>query len=1740
MSLFSLIRNRKKSFSPTRRDPVRRRSLARAHNRSSRSKNPFRFRLLTWVFLFFAAIAIPTVIKNTFFPTQTEAAWWNEGWLYRQRVDITNNESTDLTDFQVKITLDTATLITAGKLQSDCDDIRITDHQGNEIPFWVEENDPGCNDTATEIWVKIPTLPADDGVVYLYYGNASSSISPHHKGDQVFNFFDSFNGDLSKWDSASGGNTSVASGVLTWIISGGGHRYMPSTTSSMSDMTDMMVETRTRYITGSTGTIYWGVGSRFNSTLNRYAGAAYPSAGGGSRCDIRVNTAGAAFDDCTTSIDTWYVIGSQAMGTGIAVFQDRVNIASTTNGDYAAGRVNLEGYGSGGTATYEYDWVLARKITANEPTTAQGSEEVTPGPIAYWKFDEGADNTCSGGTNDVCDSSGQGKDGTLTGSPTWQSEDQCVSGKCLFYDGANNDYVSVADSGSNDLLDMDTRSFSISYWIQPLDYTYPKTTFAIKDGDAPYAAGAGHEGWSISDNYTATGTRVTFNDGTNLVNGLLTFNTGSQPPDLLNKWSHFTFVFDRTGGTISVYIDGIKQTSEVDISSVTGSVSNATSLMVGFGTGWKFHGFLDEFKIYPYARTADEAKQDFLAGGSPSGVGAVLGSQDQTFMSEGLVGYWKMDEASANTCSGGVNDSCDSSGNGNDGAWSGTVTSGSGKFGNSGLFSSSGSINMGDISNFNMGTDDMTISVWAKRPDNGISQELVNKGILGSGDIGDSYTLYIQSTGVLKSMFSVGGSNAIFNGSTVVDDNEWHHIVAVFDRDGNLSNYIDGNLDSSVSISDHNGVDLSNSYDFLVGGSRAYAGSIDETRIYNRALSAGEIADLYNWAPGPVGHWKMDEGSGTNAYDTSGNESVGVITGASWSTGKFGKALNFNGSSDIIGISNNDSLQNSQGTMEAWIKTSDAGSGYRGVFVKSNAYGMFLNGNQFGLYDYGGGLGWEGSGVSPNDGQWHHLAISYNSGVANGTTFYVDGIARGTTATTILNQTSSPNIGYGSGTGQYFTGLIDDVRIYNYARTAAQINQDMGAAGSSILGSSTLPDPVVHWRFDEGFGQAAHNSSSESDYDGTLSASIPSTSGKMGKALDFDDTANHYIQSDTALTLSGDQSYSAWIKPSNISGLKGIVTTHDHSTYSNIGFNMYGNKLSVSIGYTDNTREYLSKQSTQNIPTDEWTHVTLVYKSQENSIAIYINGELNSSWVLTKTVDFTEEKILVGQWSNTYLSGYKYDGLIDEVKIYNSALTPEQITLDMNAGASLNYSTGSDTADDVVDGAGNPPVAEWNFDENTGTSANDISGNGNTGTLTGAGWKAGKYGTALEVNASTNRAVVTDTNALDITTAYTVETWVKFNEVSARHHTLIDKGSGGTDGWRLLAESTGAIYLQIKNSSSWYTGATTGSGYYVADTWYHISYTWDGTTAYLYINGAQVDSSAIAQNNLVANGADLVLGNWGTSGNDGNAHNGLLDNTKIYDYARTPAQVAYDYNGGLPVAHWRFDECQGSTANDSSSNGNSGTINEPGAGTNTSIGTCSGSAGEMWADGESGKFNSSLEFDGTDDYVDASNDSSLNFSKTSPFSISTWIKYNGSKIGENHIISRHSLSGTQGGYVLLYNQSAQQIAFDLINDSGNQYYSNYAYTLDTNWHHLTGVYDGSGNRNGIKLYIDGNLVSTGSNLAIAGDITLSSSLHIGKAAYSSSQYFGGQIDDARIYNYALSANQVKNVMNGNASVQFGN
>ena len=130
------------------------------------------------------------------------------------------------------------------------------------------------------------------------------------------------------------------------------------------------------------------------------------------------------------------------------------------------------------------------------------------------------------------------------------------------------------------------------------------------------------------------------------------------------------------------------------------------------------------------------------------------------------------------------------------------------------------------------------------------------------------------------------------------------------------------------------------------------------------------------------------------------------------------------------------------GTLEAWIKTSANNVGYRGIVVRSNYYGLFLIDNKLSTFVWGGSTSGATTynDVSLNDGIWHHVALRFQIGVTNGSQMYLDGLPVGP-AITLNVTTASNNFQLGCNTNvQFFNGQLDNVKIYSRALSPSEIN----------------------------------------------------------------------------------------------------------------------------------------------------------------------------------------------------------------------------------------------------------------------------------------------------------------------------------------------------------------------------------------------------------------------------------------------------------------------------------------------------------------------------------------------------------------------------------------------------------------------------------------------------------------------------------------------------------------------------
>ncbi|MBE2290271.1 MAG: hypothetical protein IAE95_11995, partial [Chitinophagaceae bacterium] len=248
------------------------------------------------------------------------------------------------------------------------------------------------------------------------------------------------------------------------------------------------------------------------------------------------------------------------------------------------------------------------------------------------------------------------------------------------------------------------------------------------------------------------------------------------------------------------------------------------------------------------------------------------------------------------------------------------------------------------------------------------------------------------------------------------------------------------------------------------------------------------------------------------------------------------EAMNFDGSNDIIIASNNAATQLSSGTVEAWFKTSNAGSSWRGIVTKQWAYGLFLYDNELVAYDWNIGSNIS-TGIYPNDGNWHHVAMTFQSGVTNGSSIYYDGAFVRNFTMTVVNQATPLVVAGGSDitTGyQSFTGNIDEVRVWNTIRTGTQIstNKDCDVAASSAL--------KLYYRFNDGTAGGTNTSISKvADYSGNTNCGTIYNMTLSGSSSNFVTGA---IGTCNSITLSAANTGTATVCVGNTTTLSNSVS----------------------------------------------------------------------------------------------------------------------------------------------------------------------------------------------------------------------------------------------------------------------------------------------------------------------------------------------------------------------------------------------------------------------------------------------------------------------------------------------------------------------------------------------------------------------------------------------------------------------
>jgi hypothetical protein len=1770
------------------------------------------------------------------------AEWFDSNWFYRQAITITvTSSASDLANLDTWFSMNTSSLITGNKLQSGCQDLRFTNTNGKQLPYFI---DSGCNTTTTKIWVRIDLVPKNSTTytLYAYYGNPSASSG---SDSNKFNLYNGLAGYWNMNESAGAGSTladfSTNNATGTAKLWGGGNTatdsahvagkygngfsfdggddYIDAGNNSAFNFTsqDFSIAMWIKPDTVSTEKILFSKG--LYQTDGYYL---YQTATAG--LSLKTNQSGVAQTSTTSngsiSSGQWQHVVVTRAGSTVTIYVNGMDTTSThathINPTTSARTAKIGMYDSlnylGYDGTMDDVRVYNRALSVGEvsqlysdntssiltavygqavPSVSFATEEKGPGPVAYFKFDEGQGTT-------AYDSSSNRKNGTLgnfsSSNPTWVTEDQCISGKCLKFNGTatTGGYVlapSIPSVASASAL-------TVSAWINP------KTMHADYESVATDSWTKFYLGFDTNSKNVYFSVRNT---------SLAQVFSGEYTLPNADQWYFLTGVADEATG-VRLYVNGVLVANNTPGAFTINKLTDVIWIGSNGSTSAQdyFNGYIDEVNIYPYARTLDQIKADYNAGKSGAGgtaKSANFGAKTQDWVSNGLVGYWKMDEA---TGSGAI--LADSSGNGNDGTaklygGGNTATDSAhlaGKYGNGFRFDGGDDyINAGTGASLNNLTA-ATWTAWVKL-NNQNTQWFVYKS---DGDSSQGWLMGIDGgSGLIAKV--VNGCADLDRYTSIPAAGTWFHMVATWSggqSENSIHIYINGSEVNYIGGEDGTcNHDSDSSQPVYIGrgtagGATTYSNStIDDVRIYNRALSPKEVSDLYNWAPGPVGWWKMDDGVSGNAktlIDSSGyGNNATAYYGANAAgmnckvIGRSSGGCLFDGVDDYAEAANSSSLNLVYGvTIEAWVKLRNAANSGRGdmqfIFNKTNngafrdGYDMyFSDSTQELVFEILNHNTWIGQSTNKTDWQpnvWYHIAgtYQYQPTGTNNLKIYVNGVLDAQFSynnATIGTNSEVATIGdaYGSAHWYNTAGAIDDLRIYNYARTQKQIAEDMNSGHPAV--GSPIGSYAGYWKFDEGYGTTTYDQSINHN-DGTISGATWNNNGKFGKALNFNGSSSYVDVGHNASLEMGthDISISAWIKTSSASDQAIIYKGGGDLTEEGYFFFYYPTNGDLRFYLSDGaTRIYPNSDDNLNINDGNWHHV-VVSVNRSGSVIFYKDNrnvgsfDISSSFVGT---DITNSGVNL---NIGWVSGMVFNGLIDEVKIYPFAMTADEIKTEYNHGKSIVMGSVSDTSGlaggSVASNSASAaycvpgdtascssPVAEWKMDENSGDSIYDTSGNGNTGSL-GAGtasykptWQSApcKFGSCLKFDGTNDYVDPGTGSSLNITSAITIEAWInplawKGNNVGYNEMEIYNRGvnSGANKGLWLETENDGTLIFGLGNGTTYYE--LISALHYSLNVFTHVVGTWDGTTMKIYINGIQDTNTHNIASPISYNSTNARIGDaeWDLLNR---AFNGYIDDVRIFNYARTPAQVAWDYNRGKPVGYWRFDECQGTTTYDSSGNGNNGTITIGATAPQTTAGTCitpTDGTG-AWYNGRSGKYNSAMSFDGADDYVDVGNPTNLNFG-TGSLTVEAWVnRQAGTAAQYGGIFKGNGDGNTQAGWNLRINNYDEGIGFTGGDGSGNVFNVT-VWPLDTTynvWMHIVGVLDRTAGK--AYLYKNGVLIGTDSTI-LSTSTTSADSLTFAKD-WSSSHILLGSLDDVKIYNYPLTPAQIKLDYNQGAAVRFG-
>lgn len=460
------------------------------------------------------------------------------------------------------------------------------------------------------------------------------------------------------------------------------------------------------------------------------------------------------------------------------------------------------------------------------------------------------------------------------------------------------------------------------------------------------------------------------------------------------------------------------------------------------------------------------------------------------------------------------------------------------------------------------------------------------------------------------------------------------------------------------------------------------------------------------------------------------------------------------------------------------------------------------------------------------------------------------------------------------------------------------------------------------WYFDENSYSGTTGEIKDSSLfsnDGTANASTTTDKSLVRKGLHHGAGTSALVPDSSSLDIAGPVTIEYWFKPDV--DVTSMANTYPVGIFKrNWAVGGYGSHFYKSTGLVNFQWCWVGSCSTIVSTTvfkaNQWYYYAATYDG--SNAYLYING-------LQEATAAVGTPIASSSTYNLILGNAAFEGIIDEVRISNTARTVDEINENYKLGQghyiNQNFilSEGVDTTHDLSDkktlpfyiAADRPgtylsaiigesayanyqtdknTVGLWHFEEANGSGAfiMDSSGYGNHGTPAGIDSVEGKVGKGKNFNGTSEDIIISESNILD-PTQITLEAWIKPSVMQAGN--FICKGSNS--GYRFRTLSDGSLQILDRGGTN---SLQTSTNLISVDQWAHVAATGDSSGLKIYVNGR------LAASNTTPYGGpntadDLVLGAYGVGGTS-EFYSGKLDEVRISNIARTSSEIRQAYEVG--------------------------------------------------------------------------------------------------------------------------------------------------------------------------------------------------------------------------------------------------